>query len=185
MTAPLMRTEMDAVVRAEDRQDFLRKKNVRVAVNRGNPNYEMFLLDHFPEWTPVICDDTPSCLEKVAEKGADCIIISNYRYRDISRQCEKLGLTTVYIGVDMDYSFAVREGDTTLYSILSRIIGEVPDSAVNASLTYYSAEPTGSPIREIFLDYPYAVIAAGIFAVVLAVFAVRGFLLTQKNKPGK
>ena len=185
MTAPLMRTEMDAVVREEDRQDFLRKKTVRVGVNRGNPNYEMFLLDHFPDWTPVICDDTPACLEKVAERGADCIIISNYRYRDISRLCEKLGLTTVYTGVDMDYCFAVREGDTTLYSILSRIIGEMPDAVVNAALTYYSTEQTGSPIREVIQQYPFGVITAAVFAVVLAFFAVRGFILTQKNKPGK
>jgi hypothetical protein len=94
-------------------------------------------------------NDTPACLDAVAAKSADCIIISNYRYRDIAKQCEKLGLTTVYTGVDMDYSFAVKEGNTTLYSILSRIIGNVPESTVNAALTYYAAE-TGKPG---FLDY--------------------------------
>ena len=58
MSPPLMRTEMDAVVRAEDKQDFLRKSTVRVGVNRGNPNYEMFLVEHFPSWTPVFFTDT-------------------------------------------------------------------------------------------------------------------------------
>ena len=77
MTAPLMRTEMDAVVRAKDQQSFLRMGKVRVGVNRGNPNYEMFLLDHFPNWTPVYYTDTPACLDAVAARMADCIIISS------------------------------------------------------------------------------------------------------------
>ena len=46
MTPPLMRTEMDAVVRASDQKEFSRKKDVTVAVNRGNTNYDMFLSDH-------------------------------------------------------------------------------------------------------------------------------------------
>ena len=139
MTAPLMTTEMDAVVRAEDQQDFLRKTQIRVGVNRGNPNYEMFLLDHYPGWTPVYYTDTPACLDAVAAKSTDCIIISNYRFNDIAGQCNRLNLTTVYTGVDMDYCLAVREGNTTLYSIVSKIIRQVPDATVNAALTYYSA----------------------------------------------
>jgi len=149
LTAPVMRSEMDAVVRAEDKQDFLRRNQVRVGVNLGNPNYEMFLLDHFPNWTPVYYTDTPACLDAVAAKAADCIIVSNYRFGDISRQCSRLNLTTVYTSVDMDYCLAVKEGNTVLYSILSRIIPNVPESTVNAALTYYAAE-TGKPG---FLDY--------------------------------
>ena len=37
MSPSLMRTEMRAVVREEDKQDFLRRAQIRVAVNRGNP----------------------------------------------------------------------------------------------------------------------------------------------------
>ena len=64
--------------------------------------------------------------------------ISNYRYNNISKQCEALHLTTVYTGVDMDYSFAMREGDTELYSIISKVTNLVPDSTIHAALTYYS-----------------------------------------------
>ena len=93
MTAPLMRTEMDAVICEEDKQYFLKKSKVRVAVNSGNPNYEMFLVDHFPSWTPVTYDTTATCLDQIAQKNADCIIISNYRYSDIARLCERLGIS--------------------------------------------------------------------------------------------
>ena len=166
MSPRLMRTEMDAVVRAEDKAAFLRRNTTRVGVNRGNPNYEHFLQDHFPSWTPVFYVNTPECLEAVAARKADCIIISNYRYNDIARQCERLGLTTVYTGVDMDYCLAVREGNTTLYSILSRIISQVPDATVNAALTYYAAEPEPT-FLEYLTDHP-VVAGLGVLCVLLA-----------------
>ena len=169
ISPPIMTTEMDAVVREADQHDFLRKTLVRVAVNQGNPNYEMFLKEHYPGWTPVYYTDTPECLKQVAAGNADCIIISNYRYRDIAKQCEKLQLTTVYTGVDMDYSFAVKDGDTMLYSILSRAISCVPDAAVNSSLAYYSAEPAKAGLRGFFEDYPYIAIATGVVILVLIV----------------
>ena len=140
MTPPLMRTEMDAVVRAADQKEFIRKQPVTVAVNQGNTNYEMFLLDNYPGWQVKYFPDTPAGLEGVAAGEADCVIISNYRFNNISKQCEKLHLTTVYTGVDMDYCLAAREGDTELYSILTRVTGMVPDSVVHAALTYYSTE---------------------------------------------
>lgn len=182
LSPPLMRTEMDAVVREADTRDFLRRDKMRVGVNRGNPNYEMFLLDHFPSWTPVYYSDTPACLDAVAAGSADCIIVSNYRFQDISDKCRRLNLTTVYTGVDMDYSFAVREGNTTLYSILSKMIGQVPESTVNAALTYYSAGSSGSTSSGIFRDYP--VLAFGGSVLILLLILCLILALRAKKKSG-
>jgi len=182
-TQPLMCTEMDAVVRVADRQDFLRRNQVRVGVNQGNPNYEMFLLNHFPSWTPVYYPDTPACLDAIAAGSADAVIISNYRFRDISRQCDRLNLTTVYTGVNMDYCLAVREGNTILYSILSKIVGNVPESTVNAALTYYSADTAKPGIGDFILAYPIPAVISAVIAVILIILAVRGILATKN--PGK
>ena len=140
MSPMIMRTEMDAVVREADRHSFLRQDHVTVAVNEGNPNYDLFVADNYPDWGTEHFRDTPACLEAVAEGKADCIIISNYRFNDISRKCRELNLTTVSTGVALDYCFAIRQGDTKLYSILSRITGTVPATTVGAALTYYSTE---------------------------------------------
>lgn len=183
MSPPLMRTEMDAVVRAEDKQGFLRNTQVLVGVNRGNPNYEMFLKDHFPTWTPVYYNDTPACLEAVRGNKADCIIVSNYRYSDISRQCERLNLTTVYTGVDMDYCFAVREGDMLLYSILSKIISQVPEATVNAALTYYSTLPRETGFVEYLLDNPIIVGLVVFCVILLVIVGILLFRLTAQKKP--
>lgn len=176
MTPALMRTEMDAVVRTEDKQSFLRKSTVRVGVNLGNPNYEMFLKEHYPGWTPVFYTNTPACLDAVAEKNADCIIISNYRFNDIAAQCEKLNLTTVYTGVDMDYCLAVKEGNTTLYSILSKIISEVPAASVNAALTYYSTEPPKTGVMAYLQENP---VVTALIVLCVALIAIIVILLVR------
>ena len=186
LTSPLMRTRMDAVVRKADQQDFLRKSRIRVGVNRGNPNYEMFLLDHFPSWTPVYYTDTPACLDAVAAGAADCIIISNYRFGDISPQCRRLNLTTVSTGVDMDYRLAVCEGNATLYSILSRIIQQMPSSTVNAALTYYSTSTGNADMLDYFREHPsIAALDAVCVALIVAVIVLAVKLKKYKRPAGK
>lgn len=152
MTAPLMTTEMDAVVRASEQKEFIRKPDVTVAVNEGNTNYEQFLLEHYPGWKIAYFTDTPTGLKAVAEGKADCVIISNYRFSNISKLCENLQLSTIYTGVDMDYYFALPRGETELYSILSRVIRAVPSSVTNTSLTYYSTEDVKTSMFDLLMD---------------------------------
>ena len=170
MSPPLMRTEMDAVVRASEQKEFIRKQNVVVAVNQGNTNYDMWLSDHYPGWERAYFPDTPTGLEAVAAGGADCVIISNYRYNNISRRCEKLHLATVYTGVDMDYCFALRKGDTELYSILARTAGAVPDAVVHTALTYYSTEDVKTSFSDLIRDNLFIVMS--VIAAVLLVIVI-------------
>ncbi len=169
-TPPLMRTEMDAVVREADQKEFVRKKNVTVAVNKGNTNYELFLADHYPGWKVAYYDDTPAGLEAVANGEADCVVISNYRYSNISKQCEELHLTTVYTGVDIDYCFAVTKGNTELYSILSRVTNAVPDAPVHKALTYYSTEDVKTSFADLIKDNLLTVLLA--IAIILLIFLI-------------
>ena len=149
MSPEIMTTEMDAIVRSSDRKEFLQKKQVTVAVNEGNTNYELFLKDRFPGWNVKHYKDTSKGLEAVAKGEADCVIISNYRFNNISKQCEQLHLSAVYTGVNMEYYFALCKGNTDLYSILSRVTIAVPDEAIHTALTYYSTED----VKTGLLDY--------------------------------
>ena len=169
MTPALMRTEMDAVVRASAQKEFIRKENVTVAVNEGNTNYDMWLSDNYPTWKRAYFPDTPAGLDAVADGKADCVIISNYRYSNIAKQCEKLRLATVYTNVDMDYCFAVRRGDTALYSILAKTTDVVPDSTVHTALTYYSTEDVKTSFADLIRDNLFIVmtVIAAILLVIL------------------
>ena len=170
MTPALMRSEMDAVVRSSEQKEFLRKKKIVVAVNEGNTNYDLFLAEHYPKWDRAYFKDTPKGLEAVARGDADCVIISSYRYSNISKLCDSLHLSTVYTGVEMDYCFAVRAEDTTLYSIVSRITGVVPDSVVHSALTYYSAEDVKANLGDIIKDNLFIILA--VIAVILLIIVI-------------
>ena len=170
MSPAIMRTEMDAVVRASVQKEFLRKQTVTVAVNEGNTNYDLFLAEHYPGWNRAYFKDTPTGLEAVANGTADCVIISNYRFSNISKQCEKLHLTTVYTGVDMDYGFAVCEGNTQLYSILARVTSVVPDATIHSALTYYSTEDVKTSFGDLIRDNLFIIMA--VIALILLVILI-------------
>ena len=181
MTPPLMTTEMDAVVRESEQKEFLEKEDVIVAVNEGNTNYELFLDENFPEWKKAYFKDTPAALEAIAAGEADCILISNYRYSNISRQCERLHLTTLYSGVDMDYCFAVEKGQTELYSILSRVTNAVPEAPIHSALTYYSTEDVKTGVMDVIRDNLLTlVLGAALIALTITVLIMRSMLLHRR-----
>ena len=168
ITPALMRTDMAAVVREADADSFEKKERVAVAVNVGNPNYEMFLLDHFPQWRTVFFEDTPSCLRAIADEQADCLLISSYRFNNISTLCAEYHLTTVSTGVEMDDCMAVKRQDMLLYSILSKITGIVPDATVNAALTRYYAKDARTTVIDLFRKN--LLVLLGVLAVTGGVF---------------
>lgn len=186
MSPPLMRSEMYAVVRKSEQKSFVYQEKKTVAVNEGNPNYDYFLIDNFPGWETKHYKDTSKCLEAVSNEEADCVIISNYRFNNISKQCEKLHLTTVSTGVSMDYSFAVCSGQTELFSILSRITTHIPSSVANAALTYYSTENVKTGITDFLKEHMAVIfaIAAAIALIIMALF-LRSVKAQQKAKKGQ
>ena len=168
LTPALIKTEMDAVVRNDRLKDFALRDTVTVAVNRGNTNYLVFLNDYFPKWKIKFFENTNEGLEGIASGEADTLIISNYRYNNIARQCEKLNLTTVYSGVDLNYYFAVRRGNTQLYSIMPKATALVPNSVIHAALTYYSTEDAKTGFIDVVRKNLVTVIL-GILVIVLLV----------------
>ena len=168
MTAPIMRTEMLAVIKESDRWVFAKKDRVTVAVNAGNTNYNMFLLDYFPDWRSIYFKDTPECLKAISEGKADCLLMSNYRFGNISSLCSKLNLVGVSTGVAMDYSFAVRRDSSTLYSILNKVADIVPDSTVDAALSYYYTEDAKLGLSDILIQN-IGIVLGVLGAIVIAI----------------
>ena len=151
-TPPLMSTDVYAVVRQTDMKNFTNERHVVVAVNEDNPNYEAFLMDHFPNWQTVYFKTTEECLKAVSNNMADCVLISSYRYNNISRQCERYKLTTIPTGESLSSCLAVGKGSTELYSILAKAVSQVPDSTVNSSLSYYITEDAKRTLTDFLAD---------------------------------
>ena len=173
----LIESEVYAIVRITDQTIFRKRDHVIVAVNQGNPNYDAFLAEHFPNWRKVYYADTDECMQAVAKGVADCVLVSNFRYNNIARQCERYRLTALTTGVEMDYCFAIRKGQTELFSILAKTVALVPDSTINAALTYYIAEDSKVSVEDFIVDNLWVVLA-----VVAAVLLMILFLLIQNMR---
>jgi len=185
ITPALMRTDMSAVIRESDLNQFASKERVAVAVNAGNPNYDKFLLDHFPEWRAIYFSNTPECLKAIADGQADCLLISNYRFNNISDLCDKYHLTTWSTGVEMDYCFAVNRTDTVLYSILTKTAGAVPAPSVNAALTYYYTKDAGISLQSFLrknIGILFVLLAAAVLSYLIVLHILRKKKAADRNR---
>lgn len=180
-TPPLMKTKMEAVVRDADKMDFFRRDQVTAAVNRGNTNYEMYLRERFPHWQIKYFPDTATGLEAIASGEADALLLSNYRVNNVAKQCRKLDLTTVDTDAEIEYYIALRRGDAHLYSILAKTTAIVPESAVHAALTHYSAEDARTGFIDVIIDNLVAVLL-GIVSVVLLILLLLGRSIRAEKK---
>ena len=172
ITSPLMSTEMSAIVAQANAEDFFKKERVLVAVNAGNPNYEMFLLDHFPEWRSIYFKNTPDGLKAISQGKADCLLMSTFRYSDVSKLCDKYNLTQINAGVEMDYCIAVRRDNYMLYSILNKMISAVPDTTMSTALSRYSVEGANKSFSDYLKSQPGLVAASILITLLIIVFSL-------------
>lgn len=183
MTPLVASTEVYALVRQADQRVFVNRGHVVVAVNEGNPNYDAFLLEHYPTWNKVYYPTTEECLKAVADNVADCVLISSYRYSNLSKLCDKYHLANLAIGDDMDYYFAVNSGKMTLYSILTKAVGLVQQSTVSSAMSRYVAQDARYSFSDFIQDY-LNIILASIITVVLVILTllVRSMRAEHKAK---
>ena len=183
LTQPLISTDLYAVVRQSEQKYFYQKEHVIVAVNEGNQNYDAVLAEFFPEWRRVYYPTTEDCLLAVRDGVADCVLISNYRYNNVARECEKYRLTTLTTGIDIDYCFAVSLGDTEVYSIMSKIVSQVPSSTVNGALSYYFAEDARVTFIDFIVDHlTIVLIVAAAVLLVIFVLLVQNMRAVKKAR---
>lgn len=148
MSPALITSEMYAVVRTNDANIFAKDKVV-AAINEGNLNYDAFLDDNYPDWEKKYYADSEECLKAISKGDADTIIISNYRYNNIARLCERYNLTTLSLNKELDYSFAIEKGMTELYAILAKANGQIPEAALNAAVARYITEDSRLTLTDV------------------------------------
>ena len=180
LTPPIISTDVYAIVRQSEQKYFSHKNRVVVAVNEGNPNYDAVLLDHFPGWQRIYLPTTADCLKAVSSGIADCVLISNYRYNNIARQCERYRLAALTTGIHIDFHFAVSRGNSEIYSIMTKTVGLVPDSVVNGALSYYIAEDARLTLIDFVVEH-----IGTLAAVIAAVLLVISLLLVQNMRAAR
>ena len=176
MTPSMMSTEIYALVRKDDQHSFFQKEQITAAVVAGDPNDVSVMMDHYPDWQRKEYPDTQACLKAVADREADCVLISNYQYNNLRRQCDRLKLAALSTGKNVNYYIAIRGSDTELYSILTRTTDIISSTNINAALSYFSAEEAKTTLIDFIRDNPAVDIA-----VVVVIIALLTVIITQQR----
>lgn len=183
ITPSLIDAEIYAIVSGHEKEIFAKREHVVVAINEGNIDYESLLDAEFPDWKRVYYSSLEDCLKAVSDRVADCVLISNYRYNNIARICDKYNLATYTTGVDIDYGFAVRNGETELYSVLAKASGMIPLYEINAALSKYIASDAAITLQDI-VDQHLGTIVLIILAILLLIFLMwlRAYMAVRRSK---
>lgn len=174
---PIMQTEMNVMVRAADRPEIAPGKELKVAVNEGNIDYETFIMDCIPDWKIVFCADVNDCFQAVASKKADCLLICDYRTNGVNSLRDQYKLAVLPSGEAMKLSVAVRKGDHVLYSILNKISNLTSNETMEYALLSYIYTNQNFSIKDFLKDNWIAVVAA-----LTVIFAIIIFLLVLRLK---
>lgn len=177
LTAPAMKTEIQAVMRTSDHRHISRDSNIIFAINEGNVNIETFIKDYYPDCRMVRCPDAGARFEAITSGRADCILVSNYRLNDVGEDLEKGGLFSVPTGEVLPLSFAVDRANRELYFILNKTVVLTKSEDMDSSLASYAHDSRKVSFMQFLREHWLGVIAA-----LSAVFLVIVLLLLQKLK---
>ena len=173
-------SEMYAAVRTADRHGVSPDREMTVALVHDSPNFDAFLMDHFPGWKRQYYSDAEAGFLAVQSGAADCVLISSHRLNRLSDLCDSSGLSPVTTGASINIAFAVRASDSALYSILNKTLRLMPDSIMNASLSEYSLRDPHVTPREFLRDNLSLVLIA--LSVVLLIFAVLSLWIVRARQ---
>ena len=185
-TDPLVTTEIYASVRTADHQGLDRDREMSVAVVSGNPNYEAFVKDYFPNWKVVYYEDSNAAFQAVASGAADCGIISNYRISQVTEKLTKNKLSLLTTDEVMDAAFTNRREDDCLYSILNKVTRLYPETTVNTSLTKYGfVEEKVTFVDFIRNNLVYFITAISVIVITILLLVLKNVKTSAKEEEGR
>ena len=174
LTDPAMETEMNAILRASEENDLSAGTTMRFAVNANMINVDSFIMDNYPLAERIPFNGLPACYDAVARGDADCVVVSNYRIPSEEDTLRRNGLYTVPTGETLSFSFAVRNNDFELYTIMNRIALSVETDEMDAALASYMYAGQKTSITQILRDnWVYIVAVLTVFFIIISFQLVR------------
>lgn len=175
LTDSLMKTEMNAIMRASDRQDLSEDSELTFAVNANMLNIESFIMEYYPKAKRKEFNGIQACYDAVAKGEADCVLVSNYRIPSEEDTLKKKDLFTVPTGESLSFSFAMNKSDRELYAILNKAALSSNTTEMDATLASYMYSEQKFSFMQ-FLKNHWLIVVA----VVVVFFSFILFLLIQK-----
>ena len=177
LTSLAMKTEMNAVMRASDRQGLSRDSAVSFAIIAGEPSLITFIMDCYPNSTWKEYPSNRECCSAVAAGNADCALVSNYMVPSVEETLRKNKLLSIPTGESVPLSFAVSNGNRDLYFLLNRTAAMTRSEDMDSALASYMQSNRRVSFAQFLTDN-----WMGIVAVISGVFFIIVVLLLQRLK---
>lgn len=159
------------VVYTEDYDENVYEK---IAVSTGSPLQPFYLTINYPTAEQIFYDSWEECLSAILSGKVGCMLVnSDLIYLYLSRHTEFSNLHVAELDDDVNFSFALRRTDSTLYSILDKGLNVIDDTLINDAVIRNSYVELQYTIWDFLADNIIVVIVLiMIFVLVLILFFV-------------
>ncbi len=167
-TVSVASSRMCVVYKGEYRADIYK----RVAVSEGSPLQAYYLTINYPESEQVTYRDWDECMAAVRSGEVGCMLLnSDLLYRYMNEHKEFSNLNVAELEDMIDFCFAVRRGNSSLYSILNKGIHNIDETVIKDSLIQNSYVEPEYTLMDFVVNHIVTVLALiGAFVLLLIVF---------------
>ena len=108
------------------------------AIPGNDFSLKQYLAYHYPKWTILEYPSANDAIKAMRTGSADCYVT---RAGQLPRYMKDKKLYRVFLTQPSKTSFAVRQGDTALLSILNKTLKTIPSSLLTGALAMYDSAP--------------------------------------------
>ena len=153
-----------------------------VAIEKGNLLFKWYISYNYPKWKVVEYNSSKAVEKAVRDGKADCFITESGQ---LTKYTEDNDLHSVYLTQMAKSSFAVRQEDTILVSVLNKTLKTMPSSMLNGALSTYDSTLKKVTVLD-FVKENLLIIAALCIAVFLLILIIiLGFLRKARAAEAK
>lgn len=139
-----------------------------VAIEKGNLLFKWYISYNYPKWKVVEYNSSKAVEKAVRDGKADCFITESGQ---LTKYTEDNDLHSVYLTQMAKSSFAVRQEDTILVSVLNKTLKTMPSSMLNGALSTYDSTLKKVTVMD-FVKENLLIIAAICIAVFLLILII-------------
>lgn len=166
-TVPVVTTRMTVVYKGDYRSDIYD----RIAVSDGSPLQPFFLTINYPDAEQASYNNWEECLSAIQSGEVGCMLInSNLIYRYMNEHEEFSDLHIAELEDTIGFCFAVRRGNSTLYSILNKGLNSIDGIRISDAMIRNSYVEPEYTLRDFFIrniGLVSAVVAAAVLILIL------------------
>ena len=153
-----------------------------VAIEKGNLLFKWYISYNYPKWKVIEYKSSKAVEKAVRDGKADCFITESGQ---LTKYTEDNTFHSVYLTQMSKSSFAVRQEDTILVSVLNKTLKTMPSSMLNGALSTYDSTLKKVTVMD-FVKENLLIIAAICIAVFLLILIIiLGFLRKARAAEAK